>query len=283
MVTATAEPTKPKTQTRLKFNVLDEPGQFRRIDKNELAIDDSYQREASQQKINAIASNWSWMACGAIHVAERDGDFYVFDGGHRVLAARKRRDIDELPCLVFGSEGTIGEARGFLSVNTLRRPLKALERFKAQLVVGDKAALLVDELMREHSYRPADTSHPGKVVKCVSTLYLYSQRSPDLFRRMFPLIVAVCEGDTILEKIVKSLMYIQERLEENGSCHSLLAYPWDKKVVSVGRLGIIRACDKAASAYSTGGPKVWAFGVVGALNHRMRTQLDLEINLGSLF
>lgn len=75
------------------------------IEKELLLLDERYQRTQSAVKVAVMASKWSWQACGCILVAHRKVPsavkFYVFDGGHRVAAAKKLAEITTLPCLVF--------------------------------------------------------------------------------------------------------------------------------------------------------------------------------------
>ena len=90
---------------RGNYLVSDKPGTFMQIEKELLLLDERYQRSQSAVKVAVMASKWSWQACGCILVAHRKVPsavkFYVFDGGHRVAAAKKLAEITTLPCLVF--------------------------------------------------------------------------------------------------------------------------------------------------------------------------------------
>ena len=100
---------------RYNWKMQDSPGALRMVKKGDLQVDHTYQRNANEMKLIAIAKDWSWIACGAIVVADREGVLFVVDGQHRVLAARKRSDIAELPCLVFKTHEAKQEAKGFLA------------------------------------------------------------------------------------------------------------------------------------------------------------------------
>lgn len=89
---------------RYGWTMQDKQGEQRQINKNLLLVNDDYQRTASASKILEIASEWSWIGCGVIIVAKRDGSYWVIDGQHRVLAAKRRSDIKEMPCLVLMSK-----------------------------------------------------------------------------------------------------------------------------------------------------------------------------------
>lgn len=55
---------------RYNWTIQDTPGEMKFIHKASIEIDHSYQRNANETKLTAIARDWSWIACGAIVVAE---------------------------------------------------------------------------------------------------------------------------------------------------------------------------------------------------------------------
>jgi hypothetical protein len=63
----------------------------------------------------------------------RDGGLYVVDGQHRLAAAVMRGDIPQLPCVVSHFDSAEQEAAAFVALNQQRRPLNALDLFKAAL------------------------------------------------------------------------------------------------------------------------------------------------------
>ena len=122
------------------------------IPKDMLWIDHEYQRnEISLKNVNRIASMWSWHCVGAITVGRRvDGTLVVIEGQHRVLAAMKRVEIKELPCLVFNVNSLEEEAAIFLAVNTIRKTVSALDQHRAGHVANDplrtKVQAMLDDL-----------------------------------------------------------------------------------------------------------------------------------------
>jgi hypothetical protein len=111
----------------------------------QLLIDESYQRslevDNSQSLIRRIAMYWDWGLCQPLFVARRgDGGLYVVDGQHRLAAARLRGDIAQLPCVVSHFDSAEMEAAAFVALNQQRRPLNALDLFKAALAAGDMEA-----------------------------------------------------------------------------------------------------------------------------------------------
>jgi hypothetical protein len=120
----------------------------------QLLIDETYQRslecETSQALIRRIAASWDWGLCQPLFVARRsDGGLYVVDGQHRLAGAVLRGDIAQLPCVVTHFDGAEQEAAAFVALNQQRRPLSALDLFKAALTSGDPAALRIKDALDE--------------------------------------------------------------------------------------------------------------------------------------
>jgi hypothetical protein len=86
---------------RYGWTVTDEPGVLRMLHKDHLLVPAEYQRDANEDKVRKIASEWSWLSFGAVIVGHRGGKYYTIDGQHRVLAAKRRSDVGEVPCVVF--------------------------------------------------------------------------------------------------------------------------------------------------------------------------------------
>lgn len=115
---------------------------------SELQIDASYQRSldasASKSLIRKIAQFWNWDLCQPLVVSRRDGgEFFVIDGQHRLAAARLRPDIGQLPCVVVEYAGAADEAASFVHLNQQRRPLNALDVFKAAVASEDEEAVAI--------------------------------------------------------------------------------------------------------------------------------------------
>jgi hypothetical protein len=257
---------------RYKWEVKDSPGVLLDIDKDELRIDPEYQRKSKEAKILAMARAWSWVGCGALLVADREGCFFVMDGQHRLLAARKRSDITTLPCIVFSTESAGQEAQGFLVSNTLRRPISGLDRFKALLVAGVHSARVLEELMDSAGRVPADKADGGSI-RCLSTLVSLVEADENNFRKVWPLAVGICVNNTFHERIIYSLAYIEQRLPQGDS---LTQKRWRDRLLAVGYNGLLGAINSSCVYHGQSAPKFWAFGVLNAINKGMRNKLEME-------
>lgn len=107
----------------------------------ELRVDASYQRSIDNGKsralIRKIARTWDWSLFQLLVVSRRpDGELYIVDGQHRWEAARLRRDLYDLPCSVYDFASVGDEATAFVALNQERKPLGALDLFKAAVEGG---------------------------------------------------------------------------------------------------------------------------------------------------
>lgn len=261
-------------------DIVDKPGEFRWIPKGCLRVDPSYQRQVGEYKPEVIAKKWSWVACGAINVAERQGIYYVYDGNHRLFAAMQRDDIKQLPCMVFRTRGVVDEAAGFIATNKYRRPITAVETFRALCITGDEVAVAIRDLLnRSHIEIRREAKTPG-TVKCLSALMRCYKSNSVVFRAVWPLILESSRTTCVRQIVVESLFYIECRLR--GTSDSLLSPPWRDRVVRLGSEGIINAASKAAAFYASTGVAVWAQGVVEALNRNVRKRLPIEFDRDKL-
>lgn len=253
------------------WKLLDHPGELRMLNKRLLRVDEQYQREATESKVKEIARAWSWLACGAVMVAEREGLYFVYDGQHRVLAALRRSDIENLPCVVFRTAGTKEEAEAFLRANKNRKSLNGLAKFRAATAAGHPAALLVQQLISGVGRTPSEVSS-GTTVRCLALMMLHAERQPDVLKRVWPLIAEVCAGNPTHERVMDGLLYIENHLPQG---ESLLDREWRKRVLRVSYDGLLGAANRFAAAYAKGGAKVWGLGMVEAMNKGCRTHMRL--------
>jgi hypothetical protein len=194
---------------------------------DQLLIDEGYQRTLltgpSQTLIRRIAQFWDWGLCQPLMVARRqDGELYVVDGQHRLEAARLRGDIFQLPCVVAAYASAADEAASFVALNQQRRPLSALDLFKAALAAGDTeavavrqaitdAGLILSNHMNTVLMKPGAVCNIGGILRCYrrngetvarAALAVLAQSYPNQVLRyagtMFPGIVAVVADEVRL-------------------------------------------------------------------------------------
>jgi hypothetical protein len=90
--------------------------------------------------------------------------------------------------------------------------------------------------------------------------------------RLFPLIGIVCVGKPVHERILDGLLYIETHLPDE---QSLIDKEWRKRMLRVGYDGLLDAANRFAAAYSKGGARVWAVGMVEAMNKGCRNRMEM--------
>lgn len=251
---------------RYGWTMIDSRGRFMMIQKNLIQIDDSYQRNVNEAKVMEIASNWSWIAFGVAIVAERqDGTYWAIDAQHRIAAARRRADIDLLPCMVFSVSQESDEARGFLASNTLRKPLTGMDKYKALVMTGDAASVRLNEIVEKHGYVISSAKGSGclRGVRVATSLVMSDAEAVDAVFEVMKTDLDRCYAH---DRLIQSLFFLQTKGLIDLS---------DKRARSairkVGYEGLLEACARASAYHATGGAKVWAEGVANALNKGKQT------------
>lgn len=254
-----------------KWPVKDVPGQFQYVSIEDLNIDHDYQRDrVSKPRILEIARAWSWAACGCILVARReDGTLWVFDGQHRTLSVRSRGDIDKLPCLVFPSIELRDEASAFIDANTVRGPVKMIDRYKALIIKSDPTALKVKDLLDEYGYTVSSHVGVGQI-SCVGALLWQMQASEKHARRAFGVCVELFDGNNVHDKLYRALCYLDAHLEKNGD--TICTPHIHKKLISAGVTELSKSMAMAAEYHNKSGQKVWADGLVRLINKGKSTR-----------
>lgn len=257
-----------KKEDRYNWVRQDERGTLEWINKSDLETDERYQRLSTNTRVIRIAKNWSWAAFGTLSVAQRaDGTYYVFDGKHRKAAADKRSDIDLLPCSVHQSKGAKEEAVWFKGTNTDRRPMTVVESFPALLMADDRTAAVVQELIDVAGRTISKNSSSG-TVSCLRALMRAVEKNEAAVRRLWPLLVEICDGHPFHYRAVEGLLHLEMAMDGDGS---LTKQPYRGKLLALGYSGIVEAAEKAAAYYAKGGAKQYAIGIQDALNYRART------------
>jgi hypothetical protein len=248
---------------RYGWSVQDAPGEMRLLHKDMLQIHPAYQRDLVPQKVSEISAAWSWVALGALVVGERGGEFWVIDGQHRAAAAKRRSDITHLPCVVFKTADVKQEARGFLTIQTMRKPVTAVAKQKAMVTAGDEVAGFVQQTVETLGLQIRPTAGKAGELKCVGWCLRRAVDDRETFVKVLRLGAALCTQDNmpVAERVLEGLWVL------NDKCGSGLADPrFVKRLHERGGRVLLDAANKAAAYYSSGGGRIWAQGMLGELN-----------------
>lgn len=257
--------------------VKGKPAEFAWVAKGQLQIDRRYQRDMNTARVNAMAREWDWVACGAISVALRsDGEWFVIDGQHRVEAARKRADILDLPCLIFEVESIKEEASGFLASNIGRKAMSYVERFNAMLQAGDETALRVEGMIDGSGRKIAKQPGPF-TVSCVQSIYRAMATDEKACRRIWPVLTDVSTGGTLDNSVFNAFFWLETSLPRGMS---LSDKRWHERVCRIGVRAIRQEINASVVYRGKGGPRSSGLGLLKAINKGLHKHNMLQLRPG---
>ena len=137
---------------------------------DQLLVDHSYQRTLlTDHTVMRIARFFNWTMFGSLSVMKRGDKHYVTDGQHRLEAVKLRGDIDHVPCVIHESESLEDEAKAFVGLNTKRKVVCAIDKYRALLVSGDPEVCEINKrLVKEgFSIGTGDTCNTVSFVSCL--------------------------------------------------------------------------------------------------------------------
>ncbi len=262
--------------TRYNLTVRNAPGEFLMIPKAELEVDGAYQRnKINQRRVDTLTRTWDWIACGCLVVALRDDNkWFVVDGQHRKLAADQRADIRELPCLVFETTSRREEAVSFLAINQGRVGVGSLDRYRAQLLSGDKTAYAVEAMLKSTGHRAGDKPS-ARTVSCVQCLYSLANEDCARFERLWPLFAELHPDGPMTDGVIRGLWTVDKWLGER----SVTEPPYREKLLVIGGKGLHHEIRREMAVIGQGGSRVCACAIAKYLNkQRMSAHLKIQLN-----
>lgn len=245
------------------------PGELRMLDKNDILIDPDYQRDISISKVRSIASEWNWIACGAIVVSYRDGAYYGIDGQHRIMGARSRSDIKELPCVVYRLNRQ-QEACAFLELNG-GRPVSTLYKYRASLVAGDETALFVKQVLDGLGIVASGECKPGEI-RCLALVLRLASLSRSDFVKVITFASELCTDKMgINERLLGGLDYLHKNCGTGLDDKRLTS-----RLMEVGPGRLIEGAVRASSYFARGGAKIFATGFLDVINKGLRSRFEFN-------
>lgn len=280
------EVTKSKEE-RYKWKKPGIVGFFKMIPREELILDLKYQREhLSMRKIRLIAANWDWKNFGTLSVMLRkDGNYYVYDGGHRLRAAFNRKKIEEIPCLIFkgedlpeGMDEVVAEANAWIGTNTLNNSPSAYNKYHAAIAAEDPVAHLAREIVRYYGYEIVERikkNAPVKGIKGVAALINVAKKGRDHLAQILDLAISMTEAITGKHdyELEAELLTVLSYLEKH-TVQSLSDSPWREKLIEIDAWQAKKYMARArADADGQGGTRVKAIKMWDVLNAGKTTRL----------
>lgn len=117
---------------------------------SKIRVDDAYQRQLKKSRVAQILRDFNWAHFQPVMLAEHeDGTFTVFDGQHRVEAARQHPNVKDVPAAIVAFDESFQEAGAFLGVNVNRSAITTVDRYYAGIEAGDAAMMAVCSVLEE--------------------------------------------------------------------------------------------------------------------------------------
>lgn len=132
-----------------------------------------YQREIDNRKVAKIVSNFDPHKFGIIKVSERDGDYYVFDGQHRVTAIKLVNGGADcvVDCEIHTGLSYKEEARLFAEQYDGATTVDTVYRFRALYEAEDKDVVTMINMIEEAGLYPGfNKAKKDGAVLCFSTI-----------------------------------------------------------------------------------------------------------------
>lgn len=156
----------------------DWPYRFELVPLDELHVDAAYQRPLTTfwKKVH---EDFNPALVGTLIVSEKsDGTKNVIDGQTRLTAMREQ-GLLVAPCLVYERLSQSQEARLFSDLQTKRRAMRSYDRFRAQMVAKEPAALEIAKIVKAIGFELDVEEVPGKTIKAIAALEKAYRVDPD--------------------------------------------------------------------------------------------------------
>jgi hypothetical protein len=214
-------------------------GELAWLNTEQMFVDHGYQRGLSEKghsMIRKIADAWDWGRVGALVVSPRCTvagleAYAIVDGQHRFEAARRRGDIDQLPCYIVQADAPSQEAKTFVGLNRNRVNMTPIAIYYADLAAGDaKAERLAAVLADANVIIPTNGNagdQPNQAVAVARMLRLLDQYPEDSLRHALIALVEAAEGEccylkaSMIEGLTRIYARHGRRLDPDRLIHAI--------------------------------------------------------------
>lgn len=152
---------------------------YRRVPLDQLTVDPSYQRELDTNRVQKIVDDFDPALLGALEISVRNGKCAVFDGQHRLEALTIRGEKDA-PCLVHEGLTVPEEAMLFVRLQTQRKQLNPIDRFRARLRAGETQAAEIQNTVEGFGYTLGKGGHENQIGAISALDRVYDRGGRDL-------------------------------------------------------------------------------------------------------
>jgi len=139
-----------------------------------------------------------------------------------------------------------------------------VERFDAMIIRGDPPALKVKELLCRLGYSVSHSAGQWKV-SCVEAMVTEAMRADSVLWQALSAATSICpDGEPFKLRLIKGLCYLARHMARNEQ--DLFVRGNIAKLVRMGQTQLLQKMDQTIAAYGKSGERVFAQGLLLALN-----------------
>jgi len=259
---------------------MNNPGEFKLIDKNEIIILPPYQRSQKSAKkritIKKIKREFCWSKFGAVSVSFRNGKYYCMDGAGRVTVAMDLPSITLIPCMVFYGLSIDDEAASFIDVGMNTIALSWCDRYKAGIVAKDSIFLELQTLAGVAEREIIGSSNKNTIA-CISELHKRLS-DPSLRDQLFDLwdfFIQLFEGSSFDTIVIRGICYLDSHIGGLTEFNKL-------RIIDIGSEQLLRNIRKKVAIVGGGSIPIYASAIAESHNMRLTyRKIDQSLLLGN--
>jgi hypothetical protein len=225
-----------------------------------------FERALWMHKINDVTNAWrQWMMNGEPIIFEEDGN--LLDGQHRLMAAMKRREITELPCIVFRFKDVAQEARAFLAINTRRKAVSAIDKHRIGGRGGDEEILRANAVLQRAGVSVAkDPKGSDQTKAIVAVKNAIKCSGEDAVVSVLTILRQVEWSSGIPSTTIRVLCYLRKNLDGGVDARFV------SRLIAMGGDQIQAAENKGAALGGSHGERVRSIGLIEAVNKGLQNR-----------
>jgi hypothetical protein len=197
------------------------------------------------------------------------------DGQQRLAAAKGRDEITHIPCLVWYDIETVAEeASLYIDIAKNRKMITTVETHRAMVAKNDPVALKLQKLAESSNRILASHSHAHtkRGIICVGAVRKWIEDAEEIVYKVYPIVDQICDDRILHSRIFEGMCYLEQHLI-SGSLSDRRAAD---RLLKVGHDALLGAINNAMVAFVAGGAKVWAIGILQALNKGLHNKYSMD-------
>ncbi len=186
---------------QITFAEYENPGELRMLSTSRLSSGLPYQRHVDERIVNLLLREWDERLLEPVIVSFRDGKFNVVDGQHRIAAAKKRSEGQEvmMPCRIYSGLSYEQEAELCYKLDRAQRRLSLSQATNALMESGaDAETTEIRRLLEAEGFVWAlGKKYAGayEIIATRAVMNAYRSLGGAAFSRMFALLRDTWRGD----------------------------------------------------------------------------------------